>query len=525
MDYRRFHLPDFNAIPRRDYLLAIFSGILLAASFPLPGISPLAWVSLIPLLLTLHHRTARQSFSLGWVSGFVSYLGILYWLNIVMTTYGKLPLVISVLLYLFLAGYLGLYTGLAAWCMRQAEDRGISPAISLPLAWVAAEYVRAYALTGFPWATLGYSQYKILPIVQIADTVGVYGISFLIAMSNAVGLLIIRGFARRSFTGYPLRSAAVLAVLLFLTVWYGLEKLNAVDEGSVMRVALVQGNIPQDVKWDPAFQEATVKVYERLTREGALHGTDLVVWPESALPLYYQDDRLYGERLRALCRELETNLLFGSPAYERFKGTQRYLNSAFLIDENGNDKGRSDKIHLVPFGEYVPLAKLLPFVNKIVVGIGDFVPGRELKSLATTRGQFGVLICFEGIFPELARRYAVSGSRLLVNITNDAWFGRSSAPQQHLSMTVFRAIENRIPVVRSANTGISGIISSKGEIEQPTELFTEAIVRGEVRLGNGHMTRYTRFGDFFALSSLFAVGLFGVIEMFRNFRKQKDTSL
>jgi apolipoprotein N-acyltransferase len=516
--FRCFKLPDFRDIPRRDYLLALLSGIMLAAAFPLPGLSTLAWVALVPLLMTLHRRTPAQSLVLGFVAGLLANLGILYWVNIVMTTYGKLPLIASLFLYGILATYLALYIAVVIWLVRAADAWRISSVISLPVAWVAAEFIRANLLTGFPWASLGYTQYKILPVIQIADLAGVYGVSFLLVFTNAVCSHLIRGFVCKEQCQYPLKSAAVLALFLFCTVWYGLNHLNELDTGPVARIALVQGNIPQDVKWDPTYVETTVATYERLSREVTSHGTDLIVWPESALPLFYQNDPVYAGRLRGLAKELESSLLFGSPAFERDSGTMRYLNSAFMINNEGVDVGRSDKQHLVPFGEYVPMARLLPFVNKLVVGIGDFVPGKTIKPLQSSIGPVGVLVCFEGIFPELSRRYAAAGSRLLVNITNDAWFGRSSAPWQHLSMTVFRAIENRVPVVRAANTGVSAFISSRGEIEQATVLFVEAAIHGEVRLGKGTRTLYGQLGDLFAIICLGLTALGGGLIVWRRCR-------
>lgn len=503
----RIHPPD--DLTRLDLWMAGGSGVLLFLSFPDASLAPLAWIALIPLLLAAGRHSPRQAFLLGWGGGAVAYLGILYWLNVVMTTYGRLPLVASLLLHLILSLYLGMYVGLSLMVTRWGELRGVTPALTLPVAWVAGEYVRTYLLTGFPWALVGYSQYRILPVIQIADITGVYGVGFLVLMTNAVGYLVFRVPLSRAGDRYPVKSAALLALFLFASVYYGLERLDDIEEGSVMRVLLVQGNIPQDVKWAPDFKEATIRIYERLTNEGTLHGTDLVVWPESALPTFYQDDLPAAARLRRLCRELETHLLFGSPAYERRKGKNRFLNSAFLIDAGGNDVGRSDKVHLVPFGEYVPLAPLLPFVDKMVEGIGDFVPGDGIRPLHHPRGDLGVLVCFEGIFPDIARSYVRAGARLLVNVTNDAWFGRSSAPAQHLSKSVFRAIENRTPVARAANTGISAFVTVKGEIEQSTPLFTEAVVRSELRLGTGRLTVYSRVGDLFARLDLLA--LVGVV--------------
>ncbi|WP_298268210.1 apolipoprotein N-acyltransferase [Geobacter sp.] len=506
MDYSRFRMSGYKAIPRRDYLMALLSGVLLALSFPTPGLSILAWVAFVPLLLACGRKDPRKAFRLGLVTGLSAYAGILYWINIVVTTYGKLPWGVSLCLFSLLVAYLALYPAVVACLMRRGEERGISLLVSFPLLWVGLEYVRAFVLTGFPWASLGYSQYKVLPLIQIADVTGVYGLSFLIAFANAVFYRIIRGFVGKERAPYPLKSVVLLFVLMAATLGYGFNRLHRPENGTPFTVALLQGNIDQNIKWDPAFQEATVSIYERLSRKACVTGpVDLVVWPESAAPFYFQDEERYASRIRNLAKELKSCEVVGSPAYVKDDAGVKYLNSAFLLSPWGEVVGRSDKIHLVPFGEYVPMANLLPFVNKLVAGIGDFSPGARIASLSTGKGRIGILVCFEGIFPELSRAYVRAGSRLLVNITNDAWFGRSSAPYQHLSMTVFRAVENRVPLVRAANTGITSIIDSKGHIRGMTPLFTEAVLNGEVKLG-GEETLYTRFGDFFAIICLAAGG-------------------
>lgn len=511
MDYRRFHMSDFNAIPRRDHLMAALSGVLLALSFPNPGFSILAWVALVPLLLACGRKAPAVAFRLGFTAGLVAYAGILYWINIAVVTYGRLHWSVSIVIFLMLASYLALYPAVTAYVARRGEERGITILLSFPLVWVGLEYVRSFLLTGFPWASLGYSQYRTLPLIQIADLTGVYGLSFLIVLSNVVLYRIIRGFAARDRAPYPMKSAAILVLLLVATLAYGFNRLHRPEGGTPFSVALIQGNIDQSVKWDPAFQEATVAVYERLSRKACSTGpTDLVVWPESAVPFYLQSEEKYADRIRNLARELRSCTVVGSPAFEKDGETVRYLNSAFLLSPWGDVVGRSDKIHLVPFGEYVPMAKFLPFVNKIVAGIGDFSPGAGIASLETGKGAIGVLVCFEGIFPELARGYVRAGSRLLVNITNDAWYKRSSAPYQHLSMTVFRAVENRVPLVRAANTGITAIIDSKGHILRMTNLFEEAILTGEVRLGEGG-TIYNRYGDFFAVACLVGTALVALL--------------
>ena len=482
------------------YLLALVSGAMLALSFPKPGISPLAWVAFVPLFIAAAGVSPRLGLKLGFLAGLTAYGGILYWVNIVMTSYGKLHWTVSGTLYLALAAYLALYPGFILWLMRRSESRGVSALCSFPLLWVGGELIRSYLFTGFPWANLGYSLYRTLPLIQISDLTGVYGVSFLIAFANVV-FYRIWVWLREKNAPYPLGGLAILLVLLAATLGYGFSALNRAETGALQRVLLVQGNISQDVKWDPAFQESTVATYERLSRKGCRTAGTLVVWPESALPFYLQDAPAYAARVKSLAAELKSCLVTGSPAFEKEGELVRYLNSAFLISPTGELLGRSDKLHLVPFGEYVPLAALFPFVNKLVAGIGDFSAGKSALPLQTSSGKIGVLVCFEGIFPEIARAYVRAGAGVLVNITNDAWFGKSSAPYQHLSMTVFRAVENRVPLVRAANTGISAVIDSKGHIRGMTPLFEEATLGAEVRLGGGG-SFYSRKGDLFALFCL-----------------------
>ena len=517
MEYRTSGKSETTAVSRRAYVLAVISGVLLALSFPKPGLSLLAWFAFVPLLIAMSRQGPRTAFKLGFVCGLCAYAGILYWINIVMTTYGKLHWTVSFSLYIFLAAYLAIYVGWVAFFTRRGETAGISPLVSFPFLWVGLEYVRAFILTGFPWASLGYTQYRTLPLIQIADITGVYGLSFLIAFANVVIYRIIRGMTKKEAGAYPTGSAVVLVLLLAATLGYGFHRLKTPERGDLLRVALTQGNIPQDVKWDPAFQDATISVYEKLSRQACAGGSDLVVWPESAAPFYLQNDVKNAARIKSLATELKTCMVIGSPAFEMDKQKTRYLNSAFLLAPDGGVLGRSDKMHLVPFGEYVPLAKFLPFVNKMVAGIGDFSPGAALTPLNTGKGTIGVLVCFEGIFPELSRAYVRAGSRLLVNITNDAWFGRSSAPYQHLSMTVFRAVENRVPLVRAANTGITSIIDSRGHIRGMTQIFKETYLTGEVRLGE-RGALYTRVGDLFALVCLGAALL--VVAL--SFRKKQQ---
>lgn len=498
MTKRSFHA-HFTAFFDRQGFLAITSGVLVALSFPSPGISFLAWIALIPLLIALEGASLRTAFRLGFTCGFSAYAGILYWINIVITNYGHLPWAISILLYLILVAWLGLFYGLTVLVARAGEQVGIKSAFSLPVTWVAADFLRSFLLTGSPWAMLGHSQYRTLPLIQITDITGVFGITLLIVLANVVLYRVLRALSGISVP-YPVKSAAVLVFMLIGALYYGFSRLTMQESlgAKPLRVALIQGNIDQNVKWSPAFQDKTIAIYDRLSREAAKEGVDLVVWPESAVPFFLQDELVQAERIKALARELSATLIVGSPAHELRNGKTTFLNSAFSISPSGETSGRSDKIHLVPFGEYVPLGRYFPFISKMVVGIGDFSPGERAITLPVGQTQVGALICAEAVFPEVAREYVRAGARILVNITNDAWFGRSSAPYQHLSIAAFRAVETRTPMIRSANTGVTAIIDQNGHIRNMTGLFVEGFRTGEVRPGTGD-SLYTKIGDAAAL--------------------------
>ena len=480
-------------LPDNVTLFSALAGLLLAGSFPSPDWPLLAWFGLVPLILVMQ----RRPFKSGFVAGLCFFAATLYWVNIVMTTYGHLSLVVSFVLYLALAGYLALYWGTATWAAtRLKEQRGYPYAMTLPVFWVALEFLREFLLTGFPWATLGYSQQGWLTMIQSADLFGVYGLSYLIVLCNAVVAEVLLSLRRSQRQAFPGKALVVVVALLALNLSYGHWRLQADPDSrpATLQTGLLQGNIPQDLKWRPDNQLNTVKIYRDLTLQAERAGaTDLLVWPEAAMPFYFQDGGPLAEAVSALPRQTGASLLFGSPAYQRGAGGIKYLNSAFLLDSTAQVIGRSDKNHLVPFGEYVPLGSFLPFVNKLVAGIGDYSPG-DIHPLPVNGPQLGVLVCYEVIFPELARQYVTMGSDLLVNITNDAWFGDSSAPWQHLAMARFRAVENRVWLVRAANTGVTAFITPSGAILQQTRLFEPGFLVATVGLG-ARFGFYTRMGD------------------------------
>ncbi|MDD5285365.1 MAG: apolipoprotein N-acyltransferase [Desulfuromonadaceae bacterium] len=506
----------------RRGILSIASGVLIALSFPTPGFSFLAWIAMIPMLVALEDSSPRTAFRIGITCGISAYAFILYWLNIVLTQYGHLPWGVSIPVYLLLVIWLAMFYGLSTSIARIGELVGIKAAFTLPVAWVAFDLIRSFLFSGFPWAMLGHSQFRTLPLIQIADLAGVYGITMLVVLANVVLYRAVRAVSGAGIS-YPVKSAMVLLILFTGTLFYGFSRLNepATNSSKPLRVALIQGNIPQDVKWSPEFRDKTVAVYERLTREAAKDGVDLIVWPESAVPFFFQDDLLQAERIRNLTREFNAHLVLGSPAHELRNGKNIFLNSAFMLSPTGETTGRADKLHLVPFGEYVPLGNIFTFINKIVAGIGDFTPGQQAVTLDVGGTKLGTQVCYEVIFPELARKYVREGARILVAITNDAWFGRSSAPYQHLSIAAFRAIETRTPLIRAANTGISAIIDQNGHIRSMTALFVEGFRTGEVKPGNGE-SLYLKIGDAPALLCLLLTAGVAAIAWFKRNPDKQD---
>lgn len=493
---------------------ALLFGFLYAASltndvdgFPL-GI--LAWVALLPLYAVINGATARQAFWRGWGAGLVAFTGTVYWVITAMNQYGQVPMTVSVLLMLLLATYLGLYVGIYAFGAvivgRKWPTLGI---VGLPALWVTLEWIRNYAFSGLPWGVLGYSQFRFLPIIQLADITGVYGISFLIVLVNSAlyrsAQVLLRRTLNSDLRPIPVAHVGIALVMVTATWAYGSWRIDQEDGLNATRpslsIGIVQANIDQAHKWDAAYRLETMERYTRLTTQAA-PGTDLIIWPEAATPFLYEEEPAYQNIVSSLVRQLQVPLLFGSPVLRRHADGRPYLfNSAYLLSTSGEIAGRYDKQHLVPFGEYIPVRWLLFFLDKLVVGIGDFEsgPGPTLMTLHDhpARPAFGVAICFEVIFPDLVRQLANAGAQLLVTITNDAWFGDTVAPNQHFAMVVLRAVENRMAFARAANTGISGFITPTGRILAATPIFTEQYLTGRVSL-RPPSTFYTTMGDVFA---------------------------
>ncbi|RLF58958.1 MAG: apolipoprotein N-acyltransferase [Thermoplasmata archaeon] len=481
-------------------LLAVLTGLLLTGLFPPAHFSWVAWAALVPLFICLKNTAPLQALKLGLLGGMAHYLSLMYWIIFVLDHYGNLGLLLSIGPYFLLSFYLSLFTALFCWGMVKITRCVSFPWFFVAGLWVALEYLRAHFLSGFPWCLLGYTQYSHLQVIQIADIAGVYGISFLIVLSNGLvfSLLFRQTPKKKAF----FRVQFLLGILLLsAAVSYGFYKTGSqetFDPQKNITCAIIQPNIDQSVKWDPAYQTKSINTYRRLTLSVSSANPRLVVWPETAVPFFFQDPSDLTEDVRLLVQAMHTDLLFGSPAYRRKKRTYVYYNRAYLLGSDGRTSFY-DKVHLVPFGEYVPLKRFLFFVDRLVAAAGDFEPGKNVCPLRNRNLTIGPLVCFEAIFPELARVQVKKGAQILVNLTNDAWFGFSSAPYQHLAMSVLRAVENRRPLIRAANTGISAFISPSGKIEERSPLFVEATMIREVHPVSSHFSFYTRFGDVFAL--------------------------
>jgi len=501
---------------RKDLGLSLFSGALLFLSFPKYGYGWVVWFALIPLLFALHRKSGRQAFIIGGVTGFTWNLGILYWVADAVIRYGNLPLLAGYSVLLLLVIYMSLYVAVFSVVLSHFSGKGIPGILTAPFLWTILEYGKSHIFTGFPWGNLGYALHEHLAIIQFADLAGVYGLSFLIVMVNTVlfDLLHLKRENRKRMAVEMVFSSLVLTFFLF----YGYYRIEQVHEkagkAGAVDVTVVQGNIEQAVKWNRDYQLRTLEVYEGLTKELTGAGTELVVWPETAMPFFFQDGDEKQRRIRLLARETGSHILSGSPSYREKDGNVRYGNSAFMVSPEGEITGKYDKVHLVPFGEYVPLKKLFTFMEKLVAGVGDFAPGEDWNPLPLEGGTLGVLICYEGIFPEISRAYKSKGARLLVNITNDGWYGTSSAPYQHLSMALFRAVENRLYLVRAANTGISAFVSPTGEVVMKTGIFERTGLRGSVRFLTME-SFYSRYGDIFVYFCFFFSGIMFIYSLRR----------
>ncbi len=497
---------------------------MLALSFPFYDIWIFAWLSLILILYQIALIPPSQTFLRGWLFAFASFLISLAWVTNSMMEYGGLSRWTSMILLSFLAGYCAIYPAGAFTLSAYLKlHLNYSWFITLPFTWVAGEYLRAHLMTGFPWNSLGQSQHSVLILLQNADWGSFYGISFIIVAVGCAG----SGLFLPSQNMHWRRELVIAGIMLGMMLLYGFFRTTQPETGPSCRVTIVQGNVDLNMKWDPANIDKILDDHIVLTQSQLPQNPDIIVWSESALPLYYRYAWNYskdvnqspGFKIQKLVSQAKAPIIAGT--LDRLN--DHVFNSAVFISPEGFEQ-YYNKEHLVPFGEYVPLSRILFFVNRMVQeSIGDFVPGNSPEPFRHPKASIAMTICYENIFPDLVRERVCRNADMICNITNDAWFGRSSAAYQHFSASRFRSVETRRPVIRSANTGFSGAVDTRGRILTQSTLFDATALTSDVHLGN-ETSFYLLFGDIFAQACLVISCCYGIMLVIYSKKRMKGDS-
>ncbi len=501
----------------------------------------LSWVALAPLIFAvlraresdatellaseaasyLAPATVKQGFLLGYASGVVWYMGNCYWVYHVMHSYGGLHPVLALLLLILFSLYLGLYHGifaaLVAWAAESKTGFSRRALVLAPFLWVSVELARSY-ITGFPWDLLGTAQVDNVPLARLASVTGVYGLSFEIALVNAAfaAAFLVPRRKRNSM----LAAALIAAVALQSGRWMWPEKFSTTASAS-----LVQQNIPiQQEAWTLPYYEQTLRELgelsastpkEKVTVPGHTNDAGLIVWPESPAPFFLNDQR-FAATVSGIARANNSYVVAGSlgvrmETAENNKG--QLYNSAVLIAPDGRVASRYDKVHLVPFGEYVPFKQVLAFAKSLTSEVGNFSAGAQRVPLEIGDKKVGVFICYESVFPGEIRQFAANGAQVFVNISNDGWFGNTGAPLQHLNMARMRAIENERWLLRDTNTGITAVIDPYGRIVQQAARNERVVLQAQYDTVS-ETTLYTRYGDWFPILCAI-ISLFGLLFRWR----------
>ena len=481
------------------FMLPMATGLLLAAAFPRAHQGWLGWVAWIPLIIfTARARSRRMAFAGGWLAGAIEFFILLRWMPEVMGRYGGMPFFLSWAAYVLLIALLACYTAAACFFIRHLIFRhGERMLLLFPFAWIVMEFLASVSpIEGLPWLLAGYTQTRFSAILQTADLAGIYGISFLVIVINTALAWLYLHKGRGLSAWLPTMLAGVFLGAALLYGHIALQRWEKID--AQFHAALLQGNL--SVKDAPdllreKFEQGYVRMADRLATESQ-DSVDLLILPESPAPKYFQFDEGYRRTMEMLARRYPLGLVLSNiNIEEQTGGTEAYLNSAFFLDSDGRLTGIYDKIHLVPFGEYIPYRKLFFFAETVSSEMGGFAAGNDTRVMRLDDHPANAVICFEAVFPDLVRRFVKQGSQLIINLTNDGWYGVSDAPYQHLEIARVRAVENRRYFLRAANSGISAVIDPTGRMESPTGLMQEAICRGNFAFIETK-TIYTRCGNY-----------------------------
>jgi apolipoprotein N-acyltransferase len=490
----------------------------LCAVFSLPAFEYgfLAWFCLVPFLYALRQVDSIGGAALGFLFGYVYGYGTFAWLPATEgVSQAQFIFLIVPTFSLFYVAFGLLYSQ-----VRPAVSSWII--IVGPALWVALEYARAnFFFLSLPWNFFAHSQYRYLSLIQIADITGMYGVSFLVVMVNQFLSQVLEFFSRpgkkgpRDISGsrsakYWVPSGILIIILIAFTIFYGRQSINMPEEYGHLRVAIVQANVMARDNMSRAEQLEHLKPYRQLSLKAAEKDPDLIIWPASSLPASFRS-RVVRRTVQQIARESGTYLLVGGAGVEKLKprkeGQLPYSNSEFLIGPNGRIKKQYNKIHLVPFNEYLPLQGKIKWPRWITPLELSFIRGEEYTLFEVSEAKFGTPICWEGMFSNLFRHFVKAGANFMVNVTNDGFTGRTAAPYQTLAMTVFRAVENRVVVLRASTTGVSCYISPTGEIVERirdnngSDIFVSGILVRDVPLHNTK-TFYAMYGDMFAFTAI-----------------------
>lgn len=515
-------------------IFALLSSALLISAFPQFNLHALAWICLLPLLLGLRNKGPLQGFLLSMLCGTLFWAGLVYWLMNV----PKYTVLHYVILMPLLGSFFGIFCLL--FCLI-SRHWGLMPAYaSAPFVWVTLEYMRSHiSWLSLPWGMLAHTQFRNLSIIQVSSLTGAYGVSFFVVAVNAsLALIVLKIFQREKKVAIesggilsPLSVvlyAAATGLILGASLVYGNAVVSKPIVGDQIKVGLIQGNIPQDKKWDKAYAEFIMRTYTDLTFQAADAGAELIAWPETATPAAINVDPTVAARVHQIVKKTQIPLLLGSAQRRKYEleNTMRkveYTNTAYLIiphERSGNPQ-KYDKIHLLPFGEYLPGRANAAWRLLHVEAVKGYAPGKQFTVFELGPHRFSAPICWESIFPYITRNFVKNGAQFIVNIINAAYFGRTAAPYQVLSMNVFRAVENRRYTANAANTGISCIIDPHGRVVDRVrdasgdDVFVRGFMVGTI-IPLKELTFYTKYGDVFAwICAGVSLAFLGVVLVYR----------
>ena len=495
-----------------DDLQPLASGLLLALSLPPFKLTFLALVALVPLLIYLEKKATTSRIIRAGVITSVVYFGInLNWIvGVGRFTWLIYPAFLTILFIYTCNFFVFILVVVVA-----KSFLSIDFLYTAPFAWVVSERLRASGDMAFPWSTFGYALTSYPFFLQFADLVGVYGVSFVLVLLN---VLLFRALRDRRY------AIAWLALLCLVNGYNAYRWNRGVSEARRINLTVIQPNIPQRIKWEPAYSLQIVNNLFAMQQRALLTHPALVVWPETAIPFYVDENRSFTLTEMGALPHNNSYIVTGTlnVGYSA-DGLSHFYNSAALFDPGGALLERYKKIYLVPGSELFPFRQILGFTRAFFsiqrITYGAMEPGKEATVFSIPGAKFSVMICYESVYPQLARAFRLRGAEFFVNVTNDAWFGRSFAPYQHAAFLVMRAIENRVAIARSANTGISGFVDPMGRWTQRSALFTDAILAGQIPLTRT-MTVYTRFGDVIVYISSAVIAFFALKAILRKYREE-----